>query len=242
ELIDLIWADNVPASALNVIHKYVGALRRVLEPELPARKPGIHLHRRGNGYVFVAGPGTLDLVTFRELLKAAQAALVEQTREAALDHYVEALRLWLGPAGDGVFRGSTPPPILAALDDEFHVACVAAAELAVALRQPARVIPPLRLAATMAPFHEPLHASLVTILGAAGRQAEALSTFHSVRDRLAEELGIDPGPELREAHLRVLVPPPRSTLEASAEHEVARVAMRRTAGLVGLVGRGEELG
>ncbi len=59
------------------------------------------------------------------------------------------------------------------------------------------MIAPLRLAAAMAPFHEPVHASLVTALGAAGRQAEALAAYHAVRDRLAEELGVDPGPALR---------------------------------------------
>ncbi|OHV48755.1 AAA family ATPase [Pseudofrankia sp. BMG5.37] len=241
ELIDLIWADDVPASALNVIHKYIGALRRVLEPALPARQAGTYLYRRGNGYVFIAGPGMLDLVTFRELLKAAQAALAEQAREVALDHYVEALGLWQGPAGDGVFHGSTVPPVLAALDEEFHAAGAAAAELAVALRQPARVIPPLRLAASMALFHEPVQASLITALGAAGRQAEALSAFHAVRDRLTEELGIDPGPELQAAHLRVLTQTPRPTVRASVEHESEgeRVPARRAAGLVG---RREELG
>ncbi|WP_026310915.1 BTAD domain-containing putative transcriptional regulator [Parafrankia elaeagni] len=238
ELIDLIWADDVPASALNVIHKYIGGLRRVLEPGLPAREAGTYLHRRGNGYVFTAGPGTLDLVTFRELGKAARAALAEQSREVALEHYVQALGLWQGPAGDGVFHGSAAPPVLTALDDEFQAACVAAAELAVALGQPMRVIPPLQLAASMAVFHEPVQASLITALGAAGRQAEALSVFHAVRDRLAEELGIDPGPALRTAHLRVLTPAPRSTVVASREGEDERASARRAAGLVG---RGEEL-
>src|SRR5262249_26782275 len=56
-LIDLIWdGDVVPASALNVIHKYVGALRRVLEPELPPRGASSYLQRRGDSYVLVAEP------------------------------------------------------------------------------------------------------------------------------------------------------------------------------------------
>jgi DNA-binding SARP family transcriptional activator len=241
ELIDLIWADDIPASALNIIHKYIGALRRALEPALPARDAGAYLHRRGNGYVFLAGPGTLDLVTFREQLRAAQAAIAEQARGVALDHYLEALSLWHGPAADGVFQGSPVPPVLAALDDEFHAACTAAADLAVALGQPARVIPPLQLAASMALFHEPVQASLVTALGAAGRQAEALSAFQAVRDRLAEDLGIDPGPALQAAHLRVLTQTPRpagvATMERESERE--RGPARRAAGLVG---RREELG
>ncbi|WP_243407433.1 BTAD domain-containing putative transcriptional regulator [Frankia canadensis] len=238
ELIDLIWAEDVPVSALNVIHKYVGGLRRVLEPALPVRESGAYLHRRGNGYVFTADPGTLDLVTFRELVSAARAAGAEQAREMALDYYVEALGLWQGPAGDGVFQATTSPPVLAALDNEFHTACATAAELAVALVQPARVIPPLQLAASMAPFHEPVQASLITALGAAGRQAEALSVFHAVRGRLADELGIDPGPALQAAHLRVLTQNPPSTVGASKESAGERVPAQQAGGLVG---RGEEL-
>ncbi|WP_431919644.1 BTAD domain-containing putative transcriptional regulator [Nonomuraea jabiensis] len=239
ELIDLIWPDNAPASALNVIQKYVGALRRVLEPAVPARAAGAYLHLRGNAYVFSAGSGTLDLVTFRELLEAAQAALAQQAREVALDHYVEALGLWRGPAGDGLSFGSAAMSILSALDDEFHAACAAAAGLAVSLRRPEQVIPPLRLAASMAPFHEPVHAGLITTLGAAGRQAEALSAFHAIRDRLAEELGIDPGPALQDAHLRVLTQTPPAPVVTVTRREGDQAPARQEAGLVG---RGEELG
>ncbi|TDV48739.1 ATP-binding protein [Actinophytocola oryzae] len=230
ELIGLIWGDDVPTSALNVIHKYVGALRRLLEPAVPARETGSYLHRRGTAYVFSAGADTLDLVAFRELVEAAKAALAGHRREAALDHYVEALSLWQGPAGDGLTRGTTAMAVFAALDDEFHAACEAAADLAVSLRRPERVLPALRLAATMAPFHEPVQAGLIATLGAAGRQAEALSAFRVLRDRLADELGIDPGPALQEAYLRVLTQSP------SAEPGTAPA--RRAAGLVG---RTEEL-
>ncbi|GAA2206804.1 hypothetical protein GCM10009850_022620 [Nonomuraea monospora] len=236
ELIDLIWADDAPASALNLIQKYVGALRRVLEPEVAARAAGTYLHRRGNAYVFDAGPGTLDLVTFRELLQAARAALAQDAHDVALGHYVQAIGLWRGPAGDGLSHGLTAMPILAALDDEFYAACAAAADLAVSSRRPELVIPPLQLAASMAPFHEPVHAGLITALGAAGRQAEALSAFHAVRDRLAEELGIDPGPALQAAHLRVLTQTPAPPAVTSASD---RAPARQAPGLVG---RGEELG
>ncbi|WP_345574137.1 BTAD domain-containing putative transcriptional regulator [Nonomuraea rosea] len=235
ELIDLIWADDAPASALNVIQKYVGALRRVLEPEVPVRAAGTYLHLRGSAYVFSAGPGTLDLVMFREHLEAARAALAQQAREVALDHYVTALGLWRGPAGDGFSFGSTAMAILAALDDEFHTACTAAAELAVSLRRPEWVIPPLRLAASMAPFHEPVHAGLIAALGAAGRQAEALSAFRTVRDRLAEELGIDPGPALQAAHLRVLRQPEAWSPVAGPDRGHASAPPGAAAGLVGRV-------
>lgn len=231
ELIDLIWGEDVPASALNVIQKYVGALRRLLEPGLPARAAGSFLHRRGNAYLFTAAPGALDLVVFRERVDAGRAALAQHDDEAALDHYVEGLGLWHGPAGGGL-AGTSARAVFAALDDEFYDACTAAAELAVSIGRPERVVTALQLAASMAPFHEPLQAGLVGVLGAAGRQAEALSVFRTVRDRLAGELGIDPGPALENAHRRVLTQPPAVPLPVVADDGVRAIP---PAGLVGRI-------
>ncbi|GGK87677.1 hypothetical protein Sme01_49070 [Sphaerisporangium melleum] len=204
ELIDLIWDDDPPVSALNVIHKYIGSLRRLLEPTLSARDPGSHLLRRGNGYLFTAGTGTLDLVVFRDLTEAAEVALAQDRHEVALDRYVEALGLWQGPAGGGLHQGSASTSIFTRLDDRFFEVCTAAAGLAVPMGRPERVLPSLQLAATMAPLHEPVQASLISALGAAGQQAEALSVFRAVHARLAGELGVDPGPALIAAHRRVL--------------------------------------
>ncbi|GAA2554508.1 BTAD domain-containing putative transcriptional regulator [Winogradskya consettensis] len=204
DLVELVWGENPPASALNVIHKYVGALRRLMEPDLTARSTGSHLLRHGNGYLFAAGPGMLDLVTFRQFVTAARAELAAERPDDALDNYVEALRLWHGPAGGASVYGTAATSIFAALDGEFLDVCAAAADLAVAQRQPARVLPALRLAASMAPLHEPVQASLVATLAAAGQQAEALAVFQAVRERLADELGIDPGHTLQAAHRRVL--------------------------------------
>ncbi|GAA4698814.1 AAA family ATPase [Phytohabitans rumicis] len=235
ELIDLIWGEDVPVSALNVVQKYVGALRRLLEPTIPLRGIGSYLHRRGNAYLFTAAAGTLDLVTFRELVDTARGALAQQRPDAALDHYVEALGLWRGPAGNGIANGTTAAPVFAALDDEFCDTCVAAAELAVSLRQPERVLPALQLAASVALLHEPVQAGLIGVLGAAGRQAEALSVFHTVRDRLADELGITPGPTLQDAHRRVLTQPSTSPPPAGTGESV------RAPAVGDLVGRTEEL-
>ncbi|MFI0774015.1 BTAD domain-containing putative transcriptional regulator [Streptomyces sp. NPDC021212] len=238
ELIDLMWADDVPASALNIIHKYVGALRRLLEPGLPARGTGSYLHRRGNGYLFTAGLGMLDLVTFRECVARAKTALAQRHHDAAFDNYVEALGLWHGPAGDGLTHGPTAIPIFTALDAEWYDACAAAAELAVSLARPERVLPALHLAASLAPLHEPVQAGLISTLAAAGQQAEALSLFSAVRARLTEELGIDPGPALQAAHRRVLMPTPPSATVTGTDN-TGGGAQASTAG--SLVGRAEEL-
>jgi DNA-binding SARP family transcriptional activator len=193
ELIDLIWGPDAPATAANVIHKYVGALRRLLEPGLGLRAQGAYLLRHGDGYRFVAGPGMLDLVEFRRLVAGAD-----------LDHYVAALRLARGSAGGALAGGGTVSPIFAGVDQEFFDAVVDGAALAVSQGRPAAVLGPLRLAAEMSAFHELVHAALVRTLAAAGHQAEALAAYRVIRERLADELGIDPGRELQDAQRRVL--------------------------------------
>lgn len=234
ELVDLIWAEDVPASALNILQKYVGALRRLLEPSLPVREAGSFLHRRGNSYLFVAGSAVLDLVAFRELVEAARAALARHEHETALDHYVEALGLWHGSAGDGIADGTLAATVFTALDNEFYDACTGAAALAVPTGHPERVLAALQLAASMAPFNEPVLAALVGVLGACGRQAEALSVFRQARDRLAEELGIDPGQGLVDAQQRILAQPTAAPAVRDPDREVE-------AGRATLIGRTEEL-
>jgi len=205
ELIELLWGADPPPSALNVIQKYIGLLRRVLEPGLPPRVAGSYLVRHGNGYRFAAGPElTLDLVRFRRLVAEAKAFAGSDEPGHALDRYAEALRLRHGPAGDGLTGTAAARAIFAGLDDEFTDAVLAAADIAVQVRRPARLLTPLRRAATLDPLNEHVQASLVTTLAAAGHQAEALAAYRSIRRRLADELGIDPGQDLREAYVRVL--------------------------------------
>ncbi|MEV4629809.1 BTAD domain-containing putative transcriptional regulator [Micromonospora sp. NPDC049523] len=204
ELIDLMWGEEAPASALNVIHKYLGSLRRLLEPALPLRGTGAYLLKRSSGYVCAAGSDVLDLARFRQVSSTARAALAAGHDGAALDYYVDALDLWSGPAGDGWTHSSAAAPIFAGLNDEYFRACVEATGAALSLGQSYRVLPALRLAAAMAPLHEPVQASFVASLGDAGEQAAALTVFDAVRRRLAEDLGIDPGAALKEAHQRVL--------------------------------------
>ncbi|GID30939.1 ATP-binding protein [Paractinoplanes brasiliensis] len=202
ELIDLIWADDVPTSALNILQKYVGSLRRLLEPSVSTRENGSYLHRRGGFYLFTAGPDVLDLVQFRQLVDAARA---HDRPDVALDHYVRALSLWHGPAGDGLGRRSSAD--FSALNLEYLGASVATAELAVAQGRPELALPAVVRAAEMAPLDEQVQAALVTVLHAAGRPAAALSVFQRVRAHLAEELGIEPGRALQSAHERLLSRP-----------------------------------
>ncbi|MEV6304565.1 AAA family ATPase [Actinoplanes sp. NPDC051861] len=162
ELVELIWDDDVPASAHNIIQKYAGALRRLLEPDLAAREPGSYLVRHGDGYLFQPAPGMLDVAEFRALLDRARASFGDQ----ALDCYVEALDLWHGPAAEGL----PPAASFAALNREFLGACVTATGLALSRGRPAQLLGPLRLAARMAPDDERVRTSLAGVLAAVGKE------------------------------------------------------------------------
>jgi hypothetical protein len=131
----MVGADNLSSRSLGVTDvavpvgpvsslrlQILGPLRRLLEPNLSAGEAGSHLPRRGNGYLFAAGPARLDLIAFRELADAAGAELAEHRREAALDRYVEALGLWHGAAGEGLAHGPLAMPIFAGLNDQFFEA------------------------------------------------------------------------------------------------------------------------
>jgi DNA-binding SARP family transcriptional activator len=213
DLIASIWGFTAPPSAVNVIHKYVGVLRRLLEPGLAVRTPGSYLLRAAGGYRLAAGPETLDLAAFRDLADAARSAAGDGRWDEALEHYRAALRLCRGPAGDALADSVGAAATFAAVDGEFFDATIAAADVAVRLRRPEPVLSSLRLAAGMAPLNELVHARLITALALAGHPAEALATYRTIRERLADDLGIDPGHTLDEAHRRVLTADRPSGLE-----------------------------
>ncbi|GAA2654991.1 AfsR/SARP family transcriptional regulator [Paractinoplanes durhamensis] len=204
ELVDLIWGADAPASAVNVIHKYVGTLRRLLEPDRRLRTSGTYLLRHGNGYRFAAGQTALDLVMFRRHVTEARSSQARGELDQALDHYLDALRLCHGPAGDALADSAAAAATFASIDGEFFDAVTAAADVAVQVRRPTRMVAPLRLAAQMSQLNEPVQASLVATLAASGHQAEALSVYRAIRMRLADELGIDPGHDLQAAQRRAL--------------------------------------
>ncbi|MFI5934063.1 BTAD domain-containing putative transcriptional regulator [Actinoplanes sp. NPDC051494] len=169
DLITLLWGTEPPASAVNVIHKYIGVLRRLFEPALQARSSGSYLIRHADGYCFAGGAGILDLADFRRIVDAAGAGGLPD--EEALDRYADALRLCHGPAGEGLASTAGGAAVLTAVDAEFLAATVAAAEIAVRVGRPSRVLNALRLAADMAPGHERVQASLMAVLAAADRES-----------------------------------------------------------------------
>ena len=200
EMLDLLWGDEPPASAVNTVHKYLGTLRRVLQPGLGFRDPGRWLLRQGPGYRFNATPEALDLSAFRRAASAARRSLADGDDATALEWCVEALGLWQGPAGDGLAETPGAETILATLDREYLGLAVEAAQVARRQKRPQAVLDLLWQAVDIGPLHEPLHAELVANLALAGHHAEALGAYQAVRNRLDSELGIRPSPALQLAY------------------------------------------
>jgi DNA-binding SARP family transcriptional activator len=192
ELCELLWGSAQPPSAIGLLQTYIARLRPVLRPLDLA-------HGGRRGYVLRASTEMLDLLRFREL--TGQARLVEPGRAAAL--LFEALQLWRGdPVADvAVLAGH---PVVLALTDERIVAALQHATLTEALGRHEQSLAVLRELAARNPLHEPLWGRYIVALAATGLQAQALAAFDAIRERLAEELGIDPGPELAASRQRVL--------------------------------------
>lgn len=205
EAVDILWDDEPPPSAVNVVHRHIGALRRTLEPELRSRTHATHLVRAADGYRLLVDTSTSDLLHFRDLRAQAQLALRGGAPAQAAQDFMEALRLWRGPAvaaGTHVARH----PVFTSVGHEF-VATVKEAADAVLTAAPAlteEVLTMLRRAVECHPFDEALHCRIIAALAASGRQAAALEQFESIRRGLADELGVEPGPELRAAQQHLL--------------------------------------
>ncbi|NMO49670.1 AfsR/SARP family transcriptional regulator [Actinoplanes sp. TBRC 11911] len=200
ELIDALWDGEPPLSAANSIHRAVGQLRRLIQPGLAVRAAGDRLVRHASGYRLRLDEEMSDLLRFRALARRAATAPDAE----AVDLFGSALALWTGPPGAGLESPTRTHPIFVALDAELARTALQAADVALRSGDAARVLPALLRISGWRPLDESLQARVVLALAAQGRQAEALDRFRTVRRRLRDELGLDPGAELRQAQDRVL--------------------------------------
>ncbi|MFF1548778.1 BTAD domain-containing putative transcriptional regulator [Streptomyces sp. NPDC058291] len=204
EILDVLWGERPPASAPNVVRRYAGALRRLLEPGLAPRAPGRRLLRSPGGYLLEADTDEVDLLRFRDLTRRGKRAAATGRTEAAADHLVPALGEWRGPVAMGIPESVRARVQFTALRRELLDTARLAADAALLCGRAEQVLPVLRRAVAQDPLDEPLHARLVLALAACGLQAEALGVYDDVRRRLVRDLNVAPGPELTAAHTRVL--------------------------------------
>ena len=199
-LIDGLWGANVPRTGAGTVRTYISRLRHRLDTDAEC---GELIESIGDGYLMQQGPAVLDLDQFEEGLSKARTACRCQATVRAVSILGDALGLWRGVALAGV-----PGPYAASCRvrlAELHlVATEETLAMDIAIGQHGEAIAELRGLLAEHPFREGLSELLMLALYRAGRQAEALAVFRSVRQRLGAELGINPGPALQKMHQRVL--------------------------------------
>jgi DNA-binding SARP family transcriptional activator len=222
-LVDDVWGDGPPDSAVGIVRNYIHRLRRLLGPD------GATLIRSVGGGYALGGVAAedVDLALFKRFVGEARAEHGAGNAAAAAERFAAGLALWTGPALAGV-----PGPCadiqrtrlteLRLVVLEEWLACV------IELGRPAEAVSELAPLVAEHPLRERFRVLQMTALYGAGRQAEALGVFRDVALLLREELGVDPCPELREVHQRVLandLPQARPTA-AGARPEAAPVSGR----------------
>jgi DNA-binding SARP family transcriptional activator len=203
ELVDAVWGDDPPASAMGNVYTYVSALRQILEPAR-ARTPGTRLLNSLPGsYRLDVEPSAVDALRFEDLRDDARRHAAAGDREAELRALGAALDLWRGEPLAGV-----PGPFA-----ETHRLRLAELRLAtlerragllVELGHPESVLDELRDLAERHPLRESLHALLMTALHHGGRRAEALAVHRRLREHLIDRAGTEPGAALRSVHDTIL--------------------------------------
>jgi hypothetical protein len=169
ELIDTVWDEDPPSSAVNVVHRYIGALRRLIEPELPVRATGRYLIRQAAGYQLQIPRDSLDLLRFRALVAEAKGAA---DPGSAVRLYTDALSLWQGRIAAGLEPTSLTRPDFVAIEAERSHAVRDAADIALPNGQIRTVLPALRQATGQTPLDEALQARLVLALPGLGRHGD----------------------------------------------------------------------
>ncbi len=197
-LAEMVWDGSPPPEAVSTLRSYVRRLRHLLNPEAD------RIMASGHGYILRAGQAELDVLEFEGLCRDTRAALRAGEWADASARAVRALGLWraaplLDVPGE-ILRGEFVPRLdrlrLQVLEDHF--------DAGLRLGQHREIVPELLDVTARYPLHERFHGQLMLALAGTGRRAEALGAYQRARGALVDELGVEPGRELRSIHLQVL--------------------------------------
>ncbi|MET9630661.1 BTAD domain-containing putative transcriptional regulator [Lentzea sp. NPDC006480] len=190
QLVEALWPVSRPRSVVQNVRTYVWQLRQLLDEQL---------RTHGTGYVLELSPAELDSLMFDELVADAR-----RRPDAALDLLRQAESLWRGRPLEDLPDHDAWTPAIARLDEARLSATEQRLALQVTQGESAEAIPELRALLTEHPYRESVCGQLLIALHQDNRRAEALQVYADMRARLADELGLEPGPALREAQLAVL--------------------------------------
>ncbi|MDT0328078.1 BTAD domain-containing putative transcriptional regulator [Nocardiopsis sp. DSM 44743] len=197
QLVDVIWSHDPPETARTQVQICVSRLRRLLVPT------GAVIDTRTPGYLLRAGPEAVDVHLFRVSVRDAEILAREGRDEDAADCLREAVGSWRGPALSGL-EGEILRNKAVLLDEERVAATEAYVDIELRLGRHARLLGELPDLVDRHPTRERLRAQLMLALYRSGRQADALRAYRLGRDLFIEELGLEPGTELRSLEASIL--------------------------------------
>jgi DNA-binding SARP family transcriptional activator len=239
-LVDLLWDERPPDRAVKTLQVYVSQLRKALGPD--------RLATAGGGYALSLSEEELDVTRFERLVREGAEQVGRGDAAAGSETLTAALELWRGdPLADlgpeSVWRDE------AARLEELHCSALEErAEAGLALGRHAQLSAELERLVAARPERERPRAQLMLALYRSGRQEEALEVYRRTREDLVERLGIEPGPELRELHGRILRQDPELAVPPVRSEQPTTTAARRRrpraviAGLVALAVVGTGVG
>jgi YVTN family beta-propeller protein len=199
-LIDELWGEQPPGTAVQSLQVYVSRLRKLLPPETLLTRPP--------GYLLELEPDELDLRRFERLLAEGRAALAAVNPEEAAAVLQDALALWRGPAlAEFAFEPFAQAEI-GRLEDLRLAAVEERIEADLALDRHADLIGELEALIGENPHRERLRCQLMLALYRSGRQAEALAAYQAARHALVDELGIEPSAHLQRLEKQILTHDP----------------------------------
>ncbi|HET8684385.1 MAG TPA: BTAD domain-containing putative transcriptional regulator [Micromonosporaceae bacterium] len=204
-LVWTLWGEASPPSAIANVRTYISRLRHLLTDHTGQSR----VSGRAPGYLVHIAEDELDLEVFGRRVDAARGALADGQTERAATQFEQALALWYGMAAEDIPRSLTGLGArLAALDEQRLTTIEDWVDARLKLGEHTRVVAELRQLTSQHPLRERLWSLLMLSLYGAGDVGGALAAYGEARHTLAEELGVDPGPELTRLHLAVLARDP----------------------------------
>jgi DNA-binding SARP family transcriptional activator/DNA-binding beta-propeller fold protein YncE len=204
QLIDAVWGAERPSTIAAALNVHLSKLRRLLA----VGGTDVALVTAPHGYALRIDPDRLDLNRFERLLRDGREALLAGQAGVAAATLDEALALWRGPPLDELDLGASVETAVGRLCELHLIGLEDRFEAGLQLGRHAELVPELEAFVREHPLHERARAQLMVALYRSGRQSDALQTYRDARRLLAEELGLDPGPELQRLEKAILVQDP----------------------------------
>lgn len=207
-LIEELWGDDPPSSAVPTAQSYIYQLRKLITRDGLA-EPGVELLvTKQTGYLLRLGPEQLDADVFQRLAREGREHLSGDRPGDAARILRRALDMWTGPALADLVQGRVLRACAVSLEEERLRILELRIQAELRLGHHRELIGELKSLVSRHPLNEWFHGRLIDSLNWAGRRSEALKAYQDARFLLNEELGLEPGPELQRAQQRVLAPGP----------------------------------